>query len=464
MKLENLRDEFPKMPDSMKVMVENKVKKQIRTTKRFAPRRVAAVACIAVMAVGTTVFAGTKIAEMNSHKVDKYAVKTQIKKNSETTTKSNDKLKIKNVKLEMNYLPEGVTREDSGKYGVPGEPNKKAITPEIFRMDLGDEDFEILDKNVLRTEKIQIGERDGVYIEKTKRMDESYSFDKMIYIYFTDKHYVVGLYLGEDISKQEALKIAKGVNLVDSKEADMSVENWSNVKESEEKEEVENGQMPALTKSVDKGDLKMLEIGQKFKEGSDKDVLTAKVTDVKITDNINILDLNKTINNFNEIADKNGKLLQDTIKYYKAGNGKNSVDKVIKTRKVNQKLVYVTVKYTNDTKKTIKDFCYGANLMYIKENGDKYEIYEETPGKNDKWDTVENTSPLNYDEMVYWDVRTSGYHNGIESIKPGETRTVHIGFIVDEYKLPYTCINFTDDTNGLEPEVRANGLIDIRQK
>lgn len=251
---------------------------------------------------------------------------------------------------------------------------------------------------------------------------------------------------------------------MDSKEADLCVQNWSDVKALEEKEKLEGVQVTEGIRSVDKKDMKMLGIGDTFKEGFDEEALTAKVTDVKITDNINILDQSKTMYDFSKIADENGKLLQDTIKYYKEGNGKATVDKVIKTRKVNQKLIYATVQYTNNTKKTIKEFCYGADLMYIKENGNKYEIYEETPGKNDKWDSVVNTSPLNYEEMIYWDVTANGYHNWIDSIKQGESITVHIGFIVDEDKLPYTCINFTDEVSGLAPEVQQNGLIDIRQK
>ena len=75
MKLEDLQSQFPKMPESMKVMVEKEVNKQIKTKRKNAPKRVAAVALVATMAVGTTVFGGSKIANMYSHKVNKYAVK-----------------------------------------------------------------------------------------------------------------------------------------------------------------------------------------------------------------------------------------------------------------------------------------------------------------------------------------------------------------------------------------------------
>lgn len=84
-----------------------------------------------------------------------------------------------------------------------------------------------------------------------------------------------GLYLGEDISKKEALKIAKGVDLVDSKEADLCVQNWSDVKALEEKEKLEGVQVTEGIRSVDKKDMKMLGIGDTFKEGFDEEALTA---------------------------------------------------------------------------------------------------------------------------------------------------------------------------------------------
>ena len=47
--------------------------------------------------------------------------------------------------------------------------------------------------------------------------------------------------------------------------------------------------------------------------------------------------------------------------------------------------------------------------------------------------------------------------------KPGETKTVHIGFIVDEDMLKYTVLNFTNEKTDLSDNVISNGLVDIRQ-
>lgn len=296
---------------------------------------------------------------------------------------------------------------------------------------------------------------------RAKMNDESYSMDKIMYINFEKQHYVVQLNLGEDISKDEAVKIAEGVQLVESKVADRAVVDYS---DSVAQGKLESTDATAKVTSVDKAKVNLAKVGNSFKEsGADDEnkLLTGKVTDIKILDNLNILGVDKK--NYSEVIDSKGNLLQDTIKYYKSGDGENSIDKVVKSRKVNQKFIYATVQYTNNTNKTIRDFCYGANVMYLEDSGDNIELYEETPGKNDKWDFIEKTSAYSIDEMICWDVKNNGIHNSIAAIKPGETKTVHIGFIVDEDMLKYTVLNFTDEKTDLSDNVISNGLVDIRQ-
>ena len=303
---------------------------------------------------------------------------------------------------------------EDGKFNLKGDVNQKAITPTIYKMTEGNDKFKILDTNVLKKEDLKIGDNDGVYVQTTKMNDESYSMDKIMYINFEKQHYVVQLNLGEDISKDEAVKIAEGVQLVESKVADRAVVDYS---DSVAQGKLEAADTTAKVTSVDKAKVNLTKVGGSFKEsGADDEnkLLTGKVTDVKILDNLNILGADKK--NYSEVIDSKGNLLQDTIKYYKSGDGENSIDKVVKSRKVNQKFIYATVQYTNNTNKTIRDFCYGANVMYLEDSGDNIELYEETPGKNDKWDFIEKTSAYSFDEMIYWDVKNNGIHNSIAAI------------------------------------------------
>ena len=229
---------------------------------------------------------------MYSHKVNKYAVKVQTDDTTKATKTEN--LKIKNVSLKMNYLPEGVVRNsEDGKFNLKGDVNQKAITPTIYKMTEGNDKFKILDTNVLKKEDLKIGDNDGVYVQTTKMNDESYSMDKIMYINFEKQHYVVQLNLGEDISKDEAVKIAEGVQLVESKVADRAVEDYS---DSVAQGKLESTDATAEVTSVDKAKVNLAKVGNSFKEsGADDEnkLLTGKVTDVKIFDNLNILGADK---------------------------------------------------------------------------------------------------------------------------------------------------------------------------
>ena len=59
MKLENMNQEFPKMPDAMRKMIEQEVAQQLqKKTSKFTGRRVMIAVLAATLALGTTAFAG----------------------------------------------------------------------------------------------------------------------------------------------------------------------------------------------------------------------------------------------------------------------------------------------------------------------------------------------------------------------------------------------------------------------
>ena len=52
------------------------------------------------------------------------------------------------------------------------------------------------------------------------------------------------------------------------------------------------------------------------------------------------------------------KLITNTLSYVKLGDGVDTVDEVVKTGSVPQKLVYVTVTYTNQSEEEINHMLY----------------------------------------------------------------------------------------------------------
>ena len=73
MKLENMNQEFPKMPDAMRKMIEQEVEQQLqKKTGKFIGRRVMIAVLAATLALGTTAFAGV-LYRMKSKQVGTYA-------------------------------------------------------------------------------------------------------------------------------------------------------------------------------------------------------------------------------------------------------------------------------------------------------------------------------------------------------------------------------------------------------
>ena len=168
-------------------------------------------------------------------------------------------------------------------------------------------------------------------------------------------------------------------------------------------------------------------------------------------------------------VDENGKLLPDTISYIKAGDGINTLDEVISSREVPRKLVYVTLEYTNAGETELTDVLFFSSVMKIREENEVYEICGgEQPKEGDAWDTVQaDSSSLEYgEEMAYYDV-TGGErgNNYFGSIKAGETKILHVGFVVDEDALPYLYLNTgtSGSTYMFTEQDLAQGLVDIRQ-
>lgn len=482
MRLENLKNEFPKMPERMQEMVEREVEKQVKKVRpHFSTKKTAAVAIVAVMALGTTVFAGAQISKMYGTSAGKYGIVTKIK-NEETQTSDAGTVKnidIPKVAMKFGYLPEGLKeRDDDGKFDLNGS-SQSGVSIVLYRMDKGDDAFKVLDTNVLKKEELKVGEHDAEYLEVTKAPDESNSFNQSLYVHYPEKHYVMEMYATEDIPKAEVLKMAAGITLENSDKQDLRVEDWSVFEQTMIENQKSRGvERIAKNTSIKKSKMKnhhkigdTVTVGAAAWEGKNKADQTMDVTvkDVQIKDNINNLDTRymEDAESFAKIADKNGKLLPNKINYVKYGDGVQSIDQIVKTRNVTQKLVYVTLEYKNTGNKEIKEGLYWGNLLAAKENTDSYDIYEETPGENEDWDEAVNTSPVNDREMVYYDVRGGGKGvNHINSLKPGETKTIHIAFVVNEDILPYMYLNLDGEGGMYEfsDSMLKVGLFDIRQK
>lgn len=494
MRFEDLKCDFPKMPEEIRVIIEKEVEKQVKTehaqlsNRKRAVGKVLAASAAAVMLLGTTAFAGVSMFRMQRQQISEHGVKVKTSgttqsdqtgaepvKSAEVQNKNQDKNqnKIQNVKMEIGYLPDGMVQTEEGKYSYQDALYQGGISIGFYRMDTGDGQFEMLHEDVLSSEDISGNGFDGVYLEYPHLYKEEITFNQRIYAAFADVHYVMEMYVASDVSKEDAIRIAKSIQLTPTDEAGaknlISALNWSAYLENGREKQQEDGEYAQNTDRTEASKEEMQHthaIGENFEV---QDHLTAKVAQVQVSDDLSLLNGFPEDEDFKDETDSSGKLKPATIQYIKGG-GLDTLSEVIKERQVPQKLVYATVDYTNTGDKELKEVLFFGTLQRISEEDGKMKMvsgwnYEES-SDGDAWNQVCNRGLSNRFEMPYYDVHGGERNNNyITSIKPGETVTVHMGWIVTEEELDklYLSLDTYSGPGVFSDTALAIGYVDIRQ-
>ena len=490
---EDLKRRFPPMPEELRSMVEREVRKQIGTVspvrrRRYYKRKILIATLAAVMLLGTTV-AASVVYRMHTEKVGKYAVQTKIEPAAPHTNglisdepATQDPV-IQDVSMEVSYLPEGMIETEDGKYSYADNLYKGGVSIVFYKMDTGDAQFEMLTTDVKETETVQINGYDGVYFVLHGGEGDAVCFNQRIYVAYTDVHYVMELFAASDVSKEEALKIAKGIQLkpVSDENAQGIVHAfcWSEYLKSNQEAVSAEAWNPST--SIPKSAMANTHtIGESFaavQTPSEEDWLGTnhveiKVTDVQIRDEVSLLGLSvldsEDSENLQRELDSSGKLLPVTINYIKYGDGIHSLNEVVDSREVPQKLLYVTVEYTNTGTEQLEEVLFFGNLMkIIEENGQMICYKGKASDARAVWDEAVPQGAAHVTEMWYYDVHGGERHNNyITKLGTGETATVHMAWLVPEEELPYLYLDLNTSGSSFEfsEESLAVGYVDIRQQ
>lgn len=492
-KLEDLQQNFPKMPQELRTMVEQEVQKQIgnkiamnRKGRMRRMKKSFILILAAAMLLGTTVFA-TIAYRMHSESVGTYAVKTKIEKNendSSEIAQTNENpitFDIPDITMEVSYLPDGMVKTEEGKYSYTDAMYKGGVSIVFYKMDTGDAQFEMLTTNVKETDPVNIGGYEGVYFALQTDGGEDISFTQRIYVAYTDVHYVMEMYAASDVSKEEALKIAEGIHLqpvtnsFNLETSDKEIVNaylWSEFIASNYEEVSDSTGLSIPAQAMKNTHT----VGEAFaanpqKEDPALENVEIKVTDVQIFDTVNLLNLSAMDNDFREELQSettpSGELLPTTINYIRYGDGINSVNEVVESRNVPQKLVYVTVEYTNQGAEELQELLFFGSLMKFVEEDGEVKCYDgKMPGQTAVWDEAVLKGAAHHVEMWYYDVHGGEQGNNyISRLMAGETATVHMAWLVPEEELAYLYLNL--DTYGDSYELSEHslevGYVDIRQ-
>lgn len=502
MGFEDLKYDFPKMPEEMRTMIEKEVNRQVKieqpkfTNNKKTAGKVLAASVAAVILLGTTTFAGVSIYRLQSRQVAEHGVNVKIADHTDQAS-GTDAVSAEPVKLEdipdvtmkVGYLPDGMVQTEEGKYSYEEALNKGGVSICFYRMDTGDGQFDMLHEDVLSSEDISLNGNEGVYLEYPQLYKDEIMFNQRIYVAFTDVHYVMEMYAASDVEKEEALKIAENITLLPVEESGsiagakdqglVRAWNWSDYLESKkEQDKLEESDDEALaaaySSTVAKEAMQHTHaVGESFsvenKAAGKNKGLTAKVSRVQVSDDLSLLEPSLIDEDLKKETDGNGRLRPATIQYIKEG-GLDALSEVVKSREVAQKLVYVTVEYTNTGSSELKDVLFVGSLARIVEDGAQMRMssgwsYEE-PSDADEWTYAANRGLSSFSDMMYYDVRGGERNNNyIAAIQPGETAAVHMAWIVTEEELDrlYVSLDTYSGAGEFTDTALDMGYVDIRQ-
>ena len=328
-------------------------------------------------------------------------------------------------------------------------------------------------KNVVESEERTFGKYEGVYLKYNNLKTEKGTFDQRIYLFCPDKYRVITIYIGDDVSKDDAVKVAENLEITENDKMMETAKmyTWSD----EVNPNVENADEMVTSVSEDK--LKVYKIGEDFTlsaSGEDKDgnnivndKISTYVDSVQTADDLKLLNGADLPEEWENVINSNGKLVKNKVSYIKSGDGVNSVDRVIKTENVNQKLVYATVTYTNNSDQEIKHMLYIGNLALIHHENGEYHIYNAMEQSGNGYDRVSWDGVAHTAEMTYSSVRED-YGNGgnyISSLKPGESIQVNMAWIVNEDNLADMYLNLDGEGGAYDfnEGMLEAGVVDIRK-
>lgn len=484
----NLKNKYPSMPEDIRAMIEHEVQKQLtgklparadRTKSSKAPwKKVIAAALVATVAIGTTTFAGSRLYRWQTQKESNYGLKAGIVASQTDDSQAADAAgsgtavsapeEIPVLSMKATYLPEGMVAADDGsdKFYYEATPYQGGVTIVTSAMDqeLSVENFPT-ETHITACESIKINDMDAIYLEKADQ-----AFNKRIYIAYPGYWQIVEMYFGDDVTKEEAIKVAEGLNVQPTGENQKLADTVTWSESIHPETEVADARLSATREEMQN----MHAVGEAFPVNSSAATpegewitttdLEATVTDIQIADDLSLLNSEFMDSELSDALNGSGTFANNSIKYMKSGNGIDTIDEEIRTEEVAQKLVYATVEYKNTGDTELKDILFFASFVGLTETDNGYEIYDraKTDG-DDATDAVTYGSIGRFGEMDYFDIRGGEDNkNYISSLQPGESVTLHVAKIVNEDELDKMYLSLDGSVYEFSEESLSTGYVDIR--
>ncbi|MCD7736682.1 MAG: hypothetical protein LUI07_06940 [Lachnospiraceae bacterium] len=520
MNLENMREEFPEMPESMRTMIEREVARQMsvgmlsaarlegakaeqpqknRSTGRKKAGKTFLLIAAAAAVMCTTVVAGTAIrARFFTETEGDYGVNITIG-SAETETDSEGSMAAMlaglevpeeipaSVTVEASCIPEGMVQYDDG-WKIDYEDDIWGGSFSIAEEIMGENPAETQssETNVVDSEELELNGHYAVWLEKEYLDDGSENTTQMLYILYPEVWRILRIYCRNgDVTKDELLAVAEGLIVTGSEETMLLADAYTiDDREADAETELENYDFyeengACMTVDAAAVEENLHQIGDPFEISAWSDseadeesfhTVSVGVSDVQVSDNMSILgddwksilDSGIYTSDLQTYSDEEGNLLPMQIDYVKAGDGVNSLNTVVKTEEVEQKLICATIEFTNYGEADLHNILYNADLITLTEDDDgMMAIYDRSTLEAGDWDYATVSRGYEMDYYTAGGEETNG-SNYITDLSAGKTVTVTVAWIVRVDEMPYLYLNMEGGSYLIYAKDLATGYVDFR--
>ncbi|WP_242224904.1 DUF4367 domain-containing protein [Bacillus cereus group sp. BfR-BA-01380] len=426
--------------------------------KRKRNRILIAASCL-LIGIPTTVFGAVKVYDMMVQKQN-YEVNVSV---TNTASKKGESW----YKLKVGKLPENMEAIDDTamKYSFKDNYAKGGFSFILWRLGKNS-DFQTLYAN--NYEEKEINGKKAVIVNKDTG-NKNVMFNRKVFLLFEKEGIMLESYIGNDVNEEQMMNVLANISLEPtSKEKSSFISDYDKDRDSKVKEPTKPNVIPL------KKDSKQL-----FSVGKTVPVTIHNITgnsadDKKleyVIEKVEVFDSIKDFKqeNFNEFGlerlsenkalDQTKKLIPYKRDVYKVGNGKDSIDKLVESKSVNPKFVYLTTTVKNIGTQETKEIYMHPRIQVLKSENNAWNYAKE--------DGIDEKSIMT-SEVDYLEPHGNGksFYN-IGSIPPGQTMKINLGYFVDEDKLDsifldafhYSGFSGTENMNAED-----RWWIDIRQK
>lgn len=430
-------------------MEEMKLKDEKPQKKRKKHRMLIAAACL-LIGMPTTVFGAVKVYNMIVQKQN-YEVNVSV---SNKDSKKSDKW----YKLKIGKLPENMEAIDDSamKYSFKDNYAMGGFSFVLWRVG-GNSDFPTLYSKSY--EEKEINGKKAVIVHR-ENGNKDLMFNRVIFLYFEEEGIMLQSYIGNDINEEQMIDVLGSISLEPtSKEKSSYISDYDKKYFSQESK---------TTKVIPlkKDSKRLFHIGQKVPVtiSMDNSQIEYVIEKVEVFDSIkdfkqeNFNELGLEILSKNQALDQEGQLIPYRRDVYKLGNGKDSIHKLVETKLINPKFVYLKTTVKNIGKKSTEEIYMHPSIKQLKFEGNAWN-YAKEEGMD--------ATRIMTGEVDYLEPHGDGksFYN-IGSIRPGQTVKVNLGYFVDEDKLDSIFLDaFHYRGNGGTENMNAEyrWWIDIRQ-